>query len=42
MNKLRDDLIHIAFLLEPQVDDLLIEYRVKDEKKYEIEHAELD
>ena len=42
LNKLRDDLIHIAFLLEPQVDELLIEYRVKDENKYEIEHAELD
>ena len=42
LNKLRDDLINIAFLLEPQVDELLVEYRVKDEKRYELEHAELD
>ena len=42
MNKLREDLITIAFLLEPQVDELLVEYRVKDEKRYEIEHADLD
>lgn len=35
-------MIGIAFLLEPQVDELLIEYRIKDEKRYEIEHAELD
>ena len=42
LNKLREDLINIAFLLEPQVDELLIEYRVKDEKRYEQEHIELD
>lgn len=42
LNKLRDDLINIAFLLEPQVDELLVEYRVKDEKRYEQEHTELD
>lgn len=42
LNKLREDLITIAFLLEPQVDDLLIEYREKDVKRYEIEHADLD
>jgi len=30
LNKLREDLINIAFLLEPQVDQLLIEYRIKD------------
>ena len=35
LNKLREDLISIAFLLEPQVDMLLIEYREKDEKRYE-------
>ena len=42
MNKLREDLINIAFLLEPQVDELLIEYRVKDERRYEQEHSDLD
>ena len=42
LNKLREDLITIAFLLEPQVDELLIEYREKDVKRYEIEHADLD
>ena len=30
LNKLREDLINIAFLLEDDVDRLLIEYRVKD------------
>ena len=42
LNKLREDLITIAFLLEPQVDDLLIEYREKDEKRYELEHQDND
>lgn len=42
MNKLREDLIDIAFLLEGPVDDLLVEYRVRDERRYEFEHAELD
>ena len=42
LNKLREDLITIAFLLEPQVDELLVEYREKDVKRYEIEHADLD
>ena len=35
-------MINIAFLLEPQVDELLIEYREKDEKRYELEHLEND
>jgi len=30
LNKLREDLIGIAFLLEPKVDDLLVEYREND------------
>lgn len=42
LNKLREDLIDIAFLLEDKVDKLLVEYRVKDERRYEFEHAELD
>ena len=42
LNKLREDLINIAFMLEPQVDELLVEYRVKDETRYAAEHAELD
>jgi hypothetical protein len=42
LNKLREDLITIAFLLEPQVDELLVEYREKDEKRYEAEHADND
>jgi hypothetical protein len=42
LNKLRDDLVGIAFLLEPQVDALLVEFKEKDEKKYESEHVEND
>ena len=29
-------------MLEPQVDELLVEYRVKDENRYAAEHADLD
>ena len=42
LNKLRDDLIGVAFLLEPQVDALMIDFKEKDEKKYENEHVEND
>jgi hypothetical protein len=35
-------LIGIAFYLEPQVDALLVEFKEKDEKKYESEHFEND
>jgi len=28
--------------LEPQVDELLVEYKVKDENRYFMEHATLD
>ena len=42
MNKLRDDLIGIAFLLEPQVDELLVEYIENDKRRYEQEHEECD
>ena len=42
LNKLREDLIGIAFMLEDQVDALLVEYKEKDEKRYEAEHADND
>lgn len=42
MNKLRADLIDIAFLLEPEVDDLLTDYREQDMIRYETEHTEND
>lgn len=42
MNKLRADLIDIAFLLEPQVDELLTDYREQDTVRYEAEHTEND
>ena len=35
-------MIGIAFMLEDQVDALLVEYKEKDEKRYETEHAEND
>lgn len=42
LNKLREDLINIAFMLEPEVDQLLIDYKVQDERRYEAEHSECD
>ena len=42
MNKLRADLIDIAFLLEPEVDDPLTDYREQDMIRYETEHTEND
>jgi hypothetical protein len=35
-------MIDIAFLLEPEVDDLLQEYREQDAVRYEQEHKEND
>lgn len=42
MTKLREDLINIAFLLEPQVDELLTDYKEQDIVRYAAEHAEND
>jgi len=37
LNKLREDLIDIAFLLEDSVDDLLTDIRQSDVDRYENE-----
>jgi len=42
LTQLRNDLINIAFLLEPQVDELLVEHREKEEARYQQEHDEND
>lgn len=42
MTTLRDDLIGIAFLLEPVIDELMVQYREDDLKKYAAEHEECD
>jgi len=42
LKKLREDLINIAFFLEPKVDELLVSFKEADEKKYELEHIEND
>lgn len=42
LTKLREDLINIAFLLEPQVDDLLTDYKEQDIARYAKEHEEND
>jgi hypothetical protein len=42
LTKLREDLINIAFLLEPQVDDLLTDYKDQDLRRYAQEHEEND
>jgi hypothetical protein len=38
LKKLREDLINIAFFLEPKIDELLVSFKEADEKKYELEH----
>lgn len=42
LTKLRDNLVYIAFLLEPAVDDLMIEFKEKDAEKYKLEHEQCD
>jgi hypothetical protein len=42
LNKLRQDLIEIAFLLEPEVDALLQETQEQDAVRYEQEHKDND
>jgi hypothetical protein len=42
LKKLRDDLINIAFFLEPKVDELMVSFKEQDEKKYEAEHLQND
>ena len=42
MSKLREDLITIAFLLEDKVDELLVDYKQKDQERYRKEHEEND
>ena len=42
LKKLREDLIFIAFYLEPKVDELLVSFKEQDEKKYEQEHIQND
>jgi hypothetical protein len=42
LNKLRDSLVFIAFLLEPAVEDLMLEFKENDRQKYILEHQQLD
>jgi hypothetical protein len=42
LNKLRDNLVFIAFKLEPEVDEMMVEYRANDEEKYALEHQACD
>lgn len=38
LTKLRDNLVFIAFLLEPAVEDLMVEFEENDASKYANEH----
>ena len=38
LTKLSDQLIFIAFLLEPAIEELLVDYKVRDAEKYKVEH----
>lgn len=42
LTKLRDNLVFIAFLLEPAVDDLMVEFKDNDASKYSAEHQQCD
>lgn len=42
LTSMRDNLINIAFILEPEVDVLIKEWVTREEKKYENEHSEND
>ena len=42
LTKLREDLLHIAFLLEPAINELMVQYMDDNEKKYAAEHEECD
>lgn len=42
LSKLRDSLVFIAFLLEPAVEDLMLEFKENDCQKYVLEHQQLD
>jgi len=42
LNKLRENLVFIAFKLEAEVDDMMIEFREHDENKYYSEHSQCD
>jgi hypothetical protein len=42
LTKLRDNLVFIAFLLEPAVEDLMIEYKENDAAKYANEHEQCE
>lgn len=39
---MRENLINIAFILEPEVDKLIVEWVDKEKKKYENEHVQND
>ena len=42
LDSMRRNLIDIAFILEPEVDKLLVEWVQTEKEKYEKEHAEND
>ena len=41
LKKLRDNLVYIAFELEPAIDDLMLEFMNNDKAKYAHEHSTL-
>jgi len=42
LTKLREDLLYISFLLEPAINELMVQYMDDNEKKYADEHQECD
>ena len=42
LDTLRDNLVYIAFLLEPKVDELMVRFREEDIEKYSGEHEVLN
>ena len=42
LTKLREDLLYISFLLEPEINELMVQYMDDNEKKYAAEHEECD
>ena len=42
LDSMRTNLINIAFILEPAVDELLKDWVLREKEKYEKEHAEND
>jgi hypothetical protein len=42
LNKLRENLVFIAFKLEPEIDDMMVQFKEHDANKYYSEHGQCD